>query len=351
MRLAISIAFALVVVLLATMSVAAQTSTPTPLIEFIELTPTPVYSDPDPGWSDVVWWWVLDRQGVPVGTWSDTVDVTRRASCLGSGCSEYDPGPEAGDWTYIVAIPPAQTRAMTVTCGWTAIAARSSTYAGSQYVLGENSGGTVNYLHLDGDLLPGTKTSPSVEAGLKTFRWSLGDYAAFPGVDTVPEYSLANGSTLQKYAQLRIRVSASSVIANAQGGALLRVFCSVDEVERFDGSVYVPRSPGATIGIPIHSDPFGITPIGVPTPWFATPEAPNVGITPIMTGCYTLLPSFSTDAVTKYGVPIPDISWDEVEICTVQHSFDFEWLGIDFGIVMVTMTLIGGFGIIYSRLR
>jgi len=319
------------------LNASAQTSTPTPTVTPIwsgtpTPTVTPVFENPDPGWGDVVWWWVLDQGAAPVGTWADTVDVTRRVTCAGGSCYNYDPSGNV--WTYVVLIPPAQTRVVTYTCtaAGIAVGVSGSGFSGLGYAYVDDvRSSTLTVSTLDGVLIDKTWTTNHSGVVTGTFRAVLGgSYSAWPGAETVPSWDLANGSTSGRYLQVSLKAAAGSTGDEGQSGASVRMVCQVLSVERFDGSTYVPRVPVAGDSdiewVPWDDwDPIEWTD--------APPTTGGFGFGDEVQGdCFTIVPGY------QYTVPVPSwigddvpMGWPSREVCVIERDLDVVLFGMDLG--------------------
>lgn len=121
--------------------------------------------------------------------------------------------------------------------------------------------------------------------------------------------------------------------------------------------------PSAPIVVPTVWDPSAplATPVAyVPgTPFVpADPLLPlptrdwDVGISDPDTNC-----AFSMPAVGPYGgtpivgIPIPLIDFPEVNICTEEYDFEFQFLGWDLGVLLTAIVVSLGFGLIWSIIK
>lgn len=317
------------------LTASAQTSTPTPrptktpmFFGTPDPTNTPVFENPDPGWGDVVWWYVLDKGAAVVGTWSDTVDVSRISTCSGVGCYVYDP--PNNQYTHLVVVPPSQTRAMTVTCSGALMVFREDpSAAGVGYVDDDAQPSSLTFTKVDGDVggVDKVLASGGAWSAWSTYRIVLGQaYAAWPGAETVPAWD----DVPYGYSHWSLKVGSGTNHVQDQAGVSGRVICGVVSLERFDGSTYTPRVPVADDS-DIEWVPWDDWD---PIEWKdAPPTTGGFGFGDEVQGdCFTIVPGY------QYTVPVPSwigadvaMGWPSREVCVIERDLDVVLFGIDLG--------------------
>lgn len=115
-----------------------------------------------------------------------------------------------------------------------------------------------------------------------------------------------------------------------------------------DGAPLATRIPGAGLATPVAWVPAPNW--GIVQPWVSTPSPVDLEVEPIDSVCTVVIPAFSFGPFTLFGYVL-ESAWDSVEVCTDTYAVSLQWLGIDFGLWLIALTVIGAVGILYSRLK
>lgn len=350
----------------------AQTSTPTPTATVFSTptsTPSPVGSPtlvpgtPTPPvlGSTVMWYCYLkatDNEGngagvAPICGWGkDFYFQNQRHKKSGDGFIDN----RDTNYDRVVLIPPSSTKQITLVChtfgqaysidrgtGGAGASARVSFAAHpSPYVTAKKNGSVT----LSDNLIQVNFTQGNTFDAVDTMVWRLEDaYSSWPAPDIIPdEYG-----DYVNYVGIAIRSSANATgHTDNEALGITSADCEVTEVQRLDGSTYVPTEPvvGPTVTPGIEPSP---TTDWNPIPWVPITNSPNsptftVGV-PGATTCYVILPEFTWDwDSTGYG-------WEEIELCSQSYDIGLSAFGVDLGDLLLTAFLLMGAGILISILK
>lgn len=146
-----------------------------------------------------------------------------------------------------------------------------------------------------------------------------------------------------------------SVFTNlANRGASQSLTCYVTGLYFADGSDVIELDPPTPTPLPTSSLPGGGA-WATPVPW--APGDPTLIMTgtldiqPIGTTCHEMLPSFSADGVTVFGYTVGAFAVPEFEVCLEEYSMGLNFLGWDFGVLVVAIAALGMGGAFYGLMR
>lgn len=364
----------------------AQTSTPTPTATSFALpsptvtaTPQPGTPTPGPGDSTIVWgcevWNLLTA--VPVCTWSDYFEVMMMASKTTGDGEDTNITEESA----LVIIPPSNTRRVEARCS-VAIMVASRDYvpsgatgqAGGEMRFGNRTASpTYGMVRTNGAGGSTANVSISVSGNGEHYDaiydtqnvvWEVAaDAPQWPiPVEVFPaRYTGSPGPNKDSYIRIELEtfVSASGSLtpelAN-HGQVWLRAACVIDRITRLNGTTYKPTTP--RVGdlpdwvcdiLPECADD-EMQPFPTPVKWISTPEPIDFGVTPIGSGCYTLLPGFDWGPYTVFGNEL-EVSVPEFEICTTEYTMSWQVWGYDFGVWATGLIAIIAMAVLYSRFK
>lgn len=349
----------------------AQTATPT-LLPPATPTPTTVPTasptpgptpTPGAGGSTVFWWCTLRPGQAPVCTWSDYGDSDWAVTYAGPGTgTTYAPGPLEADWVYVRMLPPDDTKSIVAECSHThniqvwkrnAGATVGNTYSYFTSIAG------VTVSSDDGDQqfwtnvsTPASGFSVGTILETQTYTWTLnGGIASWPAAGTFPAGYANQGS----YVGFGVRATAGTSGSLNEVDSGSRAACEITKVIRLDGSDYVPTIPvvgGDATPTPVLE---GGSPWPTPVSWI--PGNPSLimtgtlGVSPGGTTCHQMLPTFHADGVTVFGYTVGAMDVPEFELCLEEHSMALNFMGWDYGVLVVAIAALGMGGAFYGLMR
>lgn len=355
----------------------AQTNTPTPTFTAgptptslatltpMSGTPSPTPIPGDPSLSTIMWYCAGD--GAYYCTWGDYWVTNSILS--GNGGEGSKNGNTERFW-----IPPPNTKRVRMACSYYGFyrAYRHTTASGfamdwfvqyhkpslvSMHFVAPGGGGTTPIseleLELELEVPPRWQTNDGFLEENRTVDFVLNDgQTQWPNsASFVPGAPGSPNSYIGVSFDHSVSVSGnpSSYLWGQQAGA-----CEIEEVERLDGSTWVPENPFATPVPTVEPTPTACY-IGecyewpAPPSWVPITDSPYIPVIdisdPITVTCTEVLPGYNFDWASE------DYSWDSVTVCPEERSISLEMFGMNVGAYIMSAGVLAGVAVLISIIK